>query len=271
MRLNAPLCDFLTLTSWSETETLQLLFWRLTPSYLREDGKVMQYRGKRGPHTFFGSANQNGKAHWMLRVSGELADEALANSYGIAARCTRLDLQVTVPAPDGFFMPNVYDALNDEDAMWTGRRKNVSMIQSGDGLDTLYVGSRTSETFIRIYIKPNADGEPAYVRFEVEFKGDTADSFWQAIRDGQITRRQILAGILTGLPETKNGLLSFFREPLGTNRALPPVKRVQSENSTLDWLQVQVEPAIYRLLHSHEHGGTMRTILRRWLDAADNS
>jgi hypothetical protein len=182
-----------------------------------------------------------------------------------------LDIQLTIALPPGYNARILYDMLTDESAEWGGRAKNVQLVESGDRMDTVYIGSRTSDTWIRIYVKADGDGNPAYLRFEVEYKGDKADAVRSALWDGHHTKRSVLAFELNRLPHAEKWPLSRFRALLGADGARISPKRVDGENSTITWLLRQVEPAVLRLLHDHEHGDRMEHILRRWLDNRNQS
>ncbi len=269
MLINRALVDWITLTTFAREHDLWDCFASLTPEDVRKESRRLQYHGSAGPHSFWGTGVQAGRQHAMLQVSGELADEVTLFVVPYDINCTRLDLQVTIAMPTGYDSREVYDGLIDPLAKWGGRRKNASIVQSGDGLDTIYIGSRTSEKFARLYVKPDADGLPAFLRFEVEYKKATAHGVYQALWSGKHTRATILAHEVKMIPLAKFALVTRFLDALGTQGTNPPVKRVRTHSNTIEWLETQVEPAIIRLLNDHEHHGTIVAIINRWLGNAN--
>lgn len=265
MRLNEALCDWLTLTSFADDALLWWTYDRLTPEPVRRQAKRLQYSGSAGPHTFWGTGVQQGMEHAMFQASGETAHEALKVTQDTSLRCTRIDLQVTIELFNGWSSRELYDGLVDPLAEWNGRKKSVSIVQSGDNLDTVYIGSRKSSMLIRIYVKPSDEGSPAYLRFECEYKGDKADGVYQAIVHAMHAPASILQFELDRLPELEFGLSARFSDVLGTVAGAPSPKNVPGQSDTIDWLELQVEPAVIRLLHDHEHGARMERILKRWL------
>lgn len=266
MMLNKPMVDYLTLTGFSVVHDLAKAFFEMS-GHNPKVAKQMQYKGHATDGLFFGTARQSDKVHAMLRASGEVAMAALWKTADADANCTRIDVQVTVEKPDDYDVRKLYDALNDAPRWyWVGKVPNLSFIQSGDGCDTLYIGSRTSRRFLRIYVKPDKNGEPRYIRLELESKGARANAVRDAIRKDPDAIARVLADELQRLPDLSDSALMAFMDAIGPNAQGITEKRVESENATLDWLETQVEPAVFRLLHSHEHSDRMRTILERWLD-----
>lgn len=265
MMLNKPMVDYLTLTGFGVINELATVFYDavgLAPKETRQ----MQYRGHAVDGLFFGTARQRDNVHAMLRASGERADDMFWRTRDIDANCTRIDLQVTIDCPADYDVRELYDVLNEAPRWtWVGKVPNLSFIQSGDGCDTLYIGSRSSRRFIRIYIKPDANGDPKYLRFELESKGARANAVRDAIGRDPGALKRVLADELERLPDRTNPALAAFMDVVGPMTQGITEKRVEGQNDTFDWLETQVEPAVIRLLHSHEHSDRMLTILERWL------
>jgi hypothetical protein len=201
----------------------------------------------------------------MLRASGDCANTILYRTAKIEANCTRIDLQITIWLPTNYQARKLYDILTSIDVDWPGRRLTPHLIESGDGLDTIYVGSRTSDRFGRIYVKPDGEGRPAYLRFEMELKNGIAREARRAITENYGTKKNILRAELDRLPFAASRALRAFSDVLGANSHKIKPEIVLGQNKTLDWLENQVEPAVIRLLHSHEDGDRMRAIINRWL------
>lgn len=268
MLLNEPLVDYVTLTtfdsSWGEG------FWKLwdelTVEDVAESVRRMQYKGKVQDGIFWGTGVQSDRQHFMLQASGERADLVAAKApIHDDINCTRIDVQLTINKPRGYSTRQVFDELSEPGAAWTGRPKALNMVQSGDGCDTLYIGSRTSDLLMRLYIKPDANGAPSFLRFECEYKRAKADVVRTDVARDRSYIGRFLAYELTRLPRLPFGVSSTLLHVANADPHAPTISRVESDSDTIRWLNRQVEPAVLRLLHSHEHGDTMERILRRWL------
>ena len=144
---------------------------------VKHDAKKLQYRGMSisAPghgSLFIGSGMQRARKHHMLMASGGYGSSAMVThqddiQFG-PSRCTRIDLQLTVDEPRGWDQTALF-------ARTKQRGKTAGYVESAGQtgpLATVYIGSRQSESFIRIYQKES--GEDRYLRFEVEFKGSKA-------------------------------------------------------------------------------------------------
>lgn len=265
MLLNNPMCDYLTLTTFTKNMSLSLLFANATQNTKTKKHKMESYTGLTGNNTFYGQRTQNNKTHYMMRCWGEFATDMLMMSDNLLVKCTRIDLQITIPITPAYNSRSLYDHLSNKEREWKWRRKNVSIIQSGDGLDTIYIGSRSSDRFYRIYVKPDSSGKPAYIRFEVEFKKEFAAAIREAVLKGRAGFRDLLRAELETLPIGNNFVLRSFEAALGVKMTSISPVRVETRSSTIDWMNNQVDPAVVRMLNSHEHRDTMREILDRWL------
>lgn len=265
MMLNAPLFDWLTLTTFEakNNDAARMLFWDDDNS----DAKRLQYKGVSYGSIFQGAAIQRGKDHYMLQASGETADGvagAMHQNFGpYDWNVTRCDLQVTIPVPPAYDSRQLYDNL----VAWPGpgKPRQISIIQSGDGNDTVYVGSRTSDRFTRIYVKP-LDGGLRALRFEVEYKGAHAHRVFNDCRNPYL-KGQILAHEVLSLPDAEIPPLRHFLTATGFFAHTPDVERVTGQNATLEWLMEQVGPTLERLCNDHEVGHLARDLLSSWYES----
>ncbi|GAH01447.1 unnamed protein product, partial [marine sediment metagenome] len=169
--------DYLRIASWtvgsySHILARIMLAW---PEDWEQSG-WLQYKGWKKEAFFIGHGTQQGKAHTIINVSGNLSQKllptlrALENWYA-----TRIDLQITIDAcvmgDDSLSM------LRDDCAT-----KNTTLIESIEN-DTLYLGSRSSEVFLRLYEKILENKK--YLRLEFELKGQRARTCWAAITKGE--------------------------------------------------------------------------------------
>ena len=268
MIINTGLIDWITLTTFSGEiyrKWHDTIF--STQNQKAEVAKRMQYRGVVVDGVFLGQAVQQGRRHAMLQCSGERADEVFPFlHYDGDVKCTRIDLQVTIDLPMNYDARALYDGIKEWQAV--GKPRAVSLVESGDGLDTVYIGSRQSDRFTRIYVKPLADGARV-IRFETEFKGQHASHVVQLLIADPNNLAKLLAGEVDALPELKFGLSERFLAALGYNTLRSRPKRKDALTGGLRWLMHQVDPAILRLMNDHEVGYTVRNIIRQWARAAD--
>jgi len=270
MLLNVPRCDYLTLTTFKNGEEMLA---SISDLYLPENGKEAKeqgYTGIRWDGLFYGIGKQRRQAHYIMRASGENSQTVLSRTANIDLSCTRIDLQVTIWLPVKYDARKLYDVLTSTDTVWPGRWLIASIIQSGDGLDTIYVGSRTSDRFVRIYVKPDSTGVAAYLRFEIEMKNSVATKAREMITANYTQIKPILLAELNRLPVASSRALSAFHAVLGYDTVKIKPERVHGQNKTIDWINTQVEPAVIRLLLSHEDGDRMLAILERWLAHIDS-
>lgn len=262
MMLNKPMFDWLTLTTFDEKNALGVKHGLIEE---RKPAKRLQYKGVEDRNKLFvGHALQNGEDHWMFQASGEMSDYAhvmIIRNFGpYDWNVTRCDLQVTVPMPAGFDSRAMYDAL----VAWEGdgKPRKPSIVQSGDGNDTVYIGSRTSDRFTRIYVKPLEEGSKA-LRFEVEYKGEHAHRVYNDCRRAE-KKREILAHELWSLPRLPKSTHRAFYRVLGNNLHKPEIKRADGQHTTLEWLTRQVSPTVARMANGHETHWRMREIVLDW-------
>lgn len=194
----------------------------------------------------------------ILRASGEAAQAYLESGYPIGHNVSRLDLCVDVWADNP---PDTQIALHNVDAldyrMTVGHRPfKVAIVNGfGDG-DTLYLGSRASETFVRIYNKEKeSDGDERYAgctRYEVEFKDKAAG---QALDRGRVRyghSRSILGAVQSVLMGRGINIPGDIDSPgLDTWTS---ARIATSDERKLEWLRTQVQPSVKSLLTRHDVG-----------------
>ena len=140
---------------------------------------------------------QKGEPHYMLDVSGAMAAQVMEylrewqSLDRESLKCTRIDVQITLlPIVD---RPHLIDLAirtkEGEYGEWRGRGRPGIEAYFGETGDTLYIGSRLSEIFCRVYEKPvtrRGGITKTYERYEVEYKGSRANAlFWRAMKAPQ--------------------------------------------------------------------------------------
>lgn len=270
MIVNAAAVDFLTLTSWNDRVMKRFEACLETHAIepMREIRR-MQYRGTIANNVFVGWGEQGGHRHHMLQASGMDADIVAPMLLDLPAKCTRIDLQVTVKLPKEF-SPS-YDAQKLRRWDGPGRSRKVTYMQSGDGFDTIYIGSRSSRRYIRLYVKPDHEGVP-HLRFEIEYKRELAESLWEELRMGaspDILRGALLHEVLQ-VPNMMHVVGPEMMTVLHGEPHAPQEERKPSNNQTVEWLARQVEPAILRAMADHDTGSLVRDMVRAWAAEADS-
>ena len=188
----------------------------------------------------------------ILRLSGIAAHYWLADGLTAGHNISRLDIAATVW---GVFDQSSVIARHKSDTdeyRKTLQHKpyRVRLIDGvGDG-DTLYIGSRESSLFVRIYDKERApNSTPEYkgaMRYEAELKEEFAQQAYSRITHGGYTVagcRSVLGGILTrrGIDPVSAGCVqsSYFPD---TKISGNDVER------SIKWLSSQVKPTLQNLM-----------------------
>lgn len=259
LSLHTPLCDYLTITGFNE----ELKMWfdgAIARHSVKQEDYAIKFRGappyEGTMHTaaagsaFCGVGWQNGMPHYMVQVSGEMADDLLQPALTLQknglAKATRIDLQVTVPYPAGW---NQFDFLTRMNAR--GRMVNFAQSKDTQGRsETVYVGARTSERFTRIYVKLTHGGEKL-LRLEVEYKGKRAAAMGRSLRAGKRPAEYLAHELQTTFKDKQ--LTAVFAPCL--NGAQPHTERVKISTNTQKterWLLEQVLPAFVRTINAHD-------------------
>ena len=250
MIINTPSLDYWRATT-SDYQRYREIVEELLPNKEEERDmwRFQQYKGEQLDGIAHGFAEQNGEDSYIVDVSGENADnKRLILGYS-DMKLTRLDIQYTIKKPDYWDTIEFYYQM--ELGVWPNAKRHVEA-RINEGNDTIYIGDRTSERFIRVYVK-----ETDYVRFEVEFKKTLAVKAWRAIRNGG---RSVMAGILLSeisrLPQS-NFLDELVKElhPWSGGAAVDmTVQRVKSTDiKRVKWL-ASLLPTIKRMMYDSDYG-----------------
>lgn len=136
--------------------------------------RFSQYHGLTTGSASFGRRPDGG----IIRFSSRVADEYWQQAKSLATNVSRLDVQATVVGPR-----NPTETLNThlKEVRYASRsrgKKVVFKYHGGpNGLESMDVGSRTSDRYLRIYDKHVQSGLDHYkgaVRYEIEFKNRLA-------------------------------------------------------------------------------------------------
>lgn len=259
LTLNHAMVDWLTITSFDHAF---FAFWdekirKGTKSFSEKN--IPRYRGVlsniANGHVSAFVGNQNGRTHYMVHLAGEIANEYFevatqAIRQGIA-KCTRIDLQITSLLPDDW---NQFSLLGRLKKMGRSVGWYESKDRDGAELSTVYIGSRKSDRFIRLYIKP-LKGDRNGLRFEVQMNGERAQSCCRALMDRQDDFRAVKSGMLLERIHHCNDarMAAIFEPMLGKEAIAVKVKIVKNDNTTVEWLLFQCLPVLERILSSHDN------------------
>ena len=251
-------CDYITVTAASSAARKDLVEFG---KYLIRDAvrggakqtvcRTLGYKGESTPGVSWGQRADSA----LLRTTSHKAAEHWNQIYDLSEHCTRFDVQITLRTHQ---TPHeIMAAVWKRNPGWTtgqGRKSKVKKVVGPSGIESMFIGSRQSETFFRIYDKGVESGDTWYrmaVRWEMELKGDCSQSFAEQLSRSQNPEAQMLATIsgfcarrLRISPSAGNLRWSAGDEI--SCRRLPESAR--DCNKELRWLYHSVRPCVERLL-----------------------
>ena len=260
------LCDWLTLTTYEESV---FAYYRKIADGAMSDGrkntkyhKLPNYSGyvvstdNGGYHIYEGM--QAERKHYMVILSGELANMYVLHASNLCrsglANVTRVDLQITVDEPKKWCQWTYINAMK-------AAGKSVGWAESkhrkAGALETVYVGSRTSNKFGRVYIKVTAGGA-RLLRFEIEFKKKHATELMARLHSGAHSMSAILK--YETRQRSTQLLWSTLSPYLGEKDYAIKVK-VESDNDKLrEWLRTACLPSLVRYLNANQSDVELRNM-----------
>lgn len=225
--------------------SLEIVYMSAFGNMVNWDGRrIMMYSGEGAAHVFYGLSEKQGL---MWQVSGNCA--SFVQGLGILRdNCSRLDLQVTLwPSVD---VDQLILALYQYFTVGLGvnyaKKRKVTLIQNAHGGHTLYIGSRVSDYFYRIYNKSaqDSDVKDGALRLEVELKGDASSKTWEIIEPltGENVALNYVAMLFMRVGIHIDGCST---EPVD----IPLIGAVPSDiQKKIAWLKSQVRPSVDKLL-----------------------
>jgi Replication initiation factor len=226
---------------------------------------VLGYYGRVGEHFFIGRSD----AGCMVQVSSTLAHNTFVDLSAAGGRCTRVDLQITAPTTDS---PDSYlhQAFLETKTRQLGRGvpPEIELRDTHNGAKMLTIGSRTSETYGRIYDKFKESGDERYmnmVRFEVEVKKPQSVDLHRWLCDNGdpgINSQHIVANWFA-----KRGVKPYW-EDYQLMEPLPLTHRTKSDETRLAWIDSQVRPSMVALVKNRKHWQLARVLASK--DASED-
>jgi len=260
MAVQRAYLDYLRLASWHDASALKLTaqLRRAFPKW--RDGYWLQYHGWYADNAFYGIGEQNRKRHYIWRVSGNSssvlyeAADFLGEIYA-----TRLDVQVTIPLPDGY---SAFEVYQDHKELLD---RGTTIIESDTG-STIYFGSRVSDRFARMYTKEYEEGK--FLRLEFEFKGKTAKALYFKMKSG-IGPTEIFQHYLKsfGLVDY---IIEWFETGFDGEKLRLEIEKNENSDNKIAWLY-SLSNAVIKMGNDHDIGDITKNILREWIKAIDEN
>jgi hypothetical protein len=250
-------CDWLTVTfkpDAPQVRPLELLVQSVQDEATQrgEEVKMISPQGYSGMSVqglFFGGREDG----YMLRCSGDLADSfyrelvALGGTYNI----TRIDFQVTAKRrpQDRNFVERLRKTITAaSQAAGRVRPPVFGCVENSERGDSLTIGSRTAERFIRVYdksLEQHGKIEPDLLRWEVEYKGDLAQNGWSMLCNAASSMWlaiSLVSGELQAL-----GVFEDWMKDTAPIR-IKTTHNYSTNERRLDWLQNHVRLTVKRLV-----------------------
>lgn len=217
-----------------------------------EPGRPWHWKGYHGIHKgqlTYGRRDDSD----IIQLSSDAAHLYGLGLWDLASGCTRIDLAVTVK-PKG----EVSDAIRTHyDEARAYRKLNrpsldVRAILGNDKWQTVYIGSRSSDLFARIYDKGAESGLSDYdgsIRYEVEVKGKVADRCFTTL--GATSDRAAWIRNVVHQHFARRGVEPAFG-PLDPGLRINAIRPITTDASRLRWLAETVKPTVERLLIDHQ-------------------
>lgn len=248
--------DYLTLHTAMWSELRPMTPSELIAAYLGYMGtsaplaymSTLGYEGYGDNHFFVGEREDG----WLRRIAGAASHHLFDYAFVTQDRPSRIDLQVTLVnamEANELIEEHRLEALAANMELPKSRQRLVQQISDNRGGMTVYVGSRHSDAFGRIYNKFAKTPDERYrkaVRYEMQLQGDHARVYAEMLSRAGSGKERAIAhyvrewflgrGVVIPMPQLRDNW-----RPLDL---MPPKS---TEATTMEWLRTQVQPAIKRL------------------------
>jgi len=178
-------------------------------------------------------------------LSGPNAQQNWKRFYKLGTNTSRIDLQVTLrwPMESHTKLAQHFKAAQRYHRSGKARRR-VTLLKSTDRSATIYLGSRASDVFGRIYQKDAESGLDHYlnaIRYEIEFKGEAAGCVAKILSKPRSKDGAAISHVYGQL--RASGIVLPTLEDV--HNALICVSRTRSDlYGRLEWIKVQVRPSV---------------------------
>lgn len=191
----------------------------------------------------------------IVQASGEYANRFIDNFMNDHTRWSRVDLTVDVmlKEPEPTYLNVTYDWIVKNGI----KTRKYSLIQDAFGGTTLYVGSRQSEEFGRVYDKGAELGLELPLgskwRYEIELKGQKAKVAIEKLKILGSTGRNRTGTIATTVNDwfVHRDVVPLFARDKAMGLDLRLQASTPNEDQKLLWLRKQVAPTVKEFLSSN--------------------
>jgi len=217
-------------------------------------------REEMGNHVIVsGSTLQNLLEHYAINQQ-----ELLSSIVNAGGSITRLDL-ATDAKDEQVDYSIIWERLERRE--YTGNAQKTSRLQGSDGGTTIYIGSRTSERFLRLYDKAIQSGnsDTLWARLELETKGMVARGLANLLNSTNNWGGAFLQMVngMVQMDECRDwtNLLPYGVTPIG-------IPKLEKQTDTEAWIEKQVISAIAKHFIEHPDSIAIQR-LRDMLDLLD--
>lgn len=189
-----------------------------------------------------------------LSVLQFTADDLISQIFAIDGKFSRID--IAKDDYDGLLnITNLEDKFAIDEVRTRFKTSNrMRSRKRGSGIigDTLYLGSRDSESFCRIYDKQlQTNSEGSWIRVEIEFKGKKAHVIGRAIALGIFNADNLILGYIEFIDSTHQKKQNCLRSPFwdkflnfGQKERITLPKYERGLEEIADWVQDQTTGAL---------------------------
>lgn len=189
----------------------------------------------------------------FIRATSSAAMLAYQHLYIPEMHVSRLDIQVTDWNPKGLEFCGVqaeHQAKARKLAGGRGANRQIRHIADDEGGYTLYVGSKTSESFMRLYNKGAESKDEYYTgawRYEVELHNELATQTARYLANiGNAIESSIIVSVRQYVRERG---ITVYWDQLGGDQVIRPLPYQETDDErSIIWLGKQVKPTVQRLV-----------------------
>jgi len=262
--------DYLTLTTW-DSDIWR--FWNhhfIETGYLRHvDSKIPMYVGqtyyRKSGSCFVGQGEQKGLSHYTIKISGNLAEELKVHAFNqrkaYQVECRRVDLQITIPEPDGWSQIALLNRVHKRGQIpgWA-----ASADAKAGRLETVYIGSWNSDRFSTVYVKLTA-GNERLLRLETRYKADRANALLPQLANGELPDNFLRHEIERIIKDAK--IRDAFVPSLVNGAPIAAKVRLKQQvDKTAEWLIDKVLPTFARIILDHDSDGMVYEAFAKVMD-----
>lgn len=255
MKINYAGVDWVTATSKSDEQGMQ--WWELFQHYVKVHELENLYN-ERWHNGYYAGVEAEGlrwgfstNLGYILIASGEDADWLWRHLEPRPKRITRLDLCADVLYESPIDLAKYhFEYLEVSDY---AKQRKYTCYTNSEGGSTLYVGSRQSQQYGRLYdkgIESSLAARGKLWRYEVEYKkplsGQVADHIARIDNDG--LEPEIINRVADWF--LKRGVLSADKMLTSEVKPILVQKRITTAHRKLAWLRTQVKPTVHQLIEA---------------------